>query len=63
MYQLEVKTNKVYALEEQLKGLKESLEKAKLDTQIKERTEAYYATEEGQKNPQPKPKKRANNSP
>ena len=47
MYQLEVKTNKVYELEEQLKGLKESLEKAKLDTQIKERTEAYYATEEG----------------
>ena len=48
MYQLEVKTNKVYELEEQLKGLKESLEKAKLDTQIKERTEAYYATEQGQ---------------
>ncbi len=47
MYQLEVKTNKVYELEKQLKGLKESLEKAKLDTQIKERTEAYYATEEG----------------
>jgi hypothetical protein len=47
MYQLEVKNNKVYELEEQLKGLKESLEKAKLDTQIQQRTEAYYATEEG----------------
>jgi hypothetical protein len=47
MYLLEVKNNKVYELEEQLKGLKESLEKTKLDNQIKERTEAFYATEEG----------------
>ena len=47
MYHLEVKTNKLYELEKQLEGLKESLEKTKKDNQIKERTEAYYATEEG----------------